>query len=56
MIERRRHGTSRTSAVRVFVLTYFRAAATDQGHVNAGHGILGADEKKAGKGLKKTAQ
>ncbi len=28
----------RTSAVRVHVLQYFRAAATDDGHVAAGHG------------------
>jgi predicted DNA-binding ribbon-helix-helix protein len=28
----------RTSAVRVHVLQYFRAAATDHGHVAAGHG------------------
>lgn len=28
----------RTSAVRVYVLEYFRAAATDGGHLNAGHG------------------
>lgn len=30
----------RTSAVRVYVLNYFRAAATDAGHVSAGHGSL----------------
>jgi predicted DNA-binding ribbon-helix-helix protein len=28
----------RTSAVRVHVLQYFRAASTDEGHVLAGHG------------------
>jgi predicted DNA-binding ribbon-helix-helix protein len=28
----------RTSAVRVYVLQYFRAAATHEGHVLAGHG------------------
>ncbi len=28
----------RTSAVRVFVVQYFRAAATEAGHVGAGHG------------------
>ncbi len=28
----------RTSAVRVFVLDYFRAAATELGHIGAGHG------------------
>jgi predicted DNA-binding ribbon-helix-helix protein len=30
----------RTSAVRVFVLDYFRAAATECGHSAAGHGTL----------------
>jgi predicted DNA-binding ribbon-helix-helix protein len=33
------HSGGRTSAVRVFVLQYFRAAATDTGHETAGHGI-----------------
>ena len=31
----------RTSAVRVEVLHYFRAAATEEGHRAAGHGSLG---------------
>lgn len=30
----------RTSAVRVEVLKYFRAAATEDGHIKAGHGPL----------------
>jgi predicted DNA-binding ribbon-helix-helix protein len=30
----------RTSAVRVFVLRYFREAATSGGHASAGHGAL----------------
>ena len=30
----------RTSAVRVFVFQYYRAAATEQGHSAAGHGLL----------------
>jgi len=28
----------RTSAVRVFVIEYFRTAATESGHLGAGHG------------------
>lgn len=32
----------RTSAVRVFVLQYFRAAATEEGHAEAGHGARNA--------------
>ena len=31
---------SRTSAVRVYALTYFRVAATEAGHRSAGHGLL----------------
>lgn len=31
---------SRTSAIRVYVLRYFREAATDKGHKAAGHGSL----------------
>ena len=30
----------RTSAVRVFVLSYYQAAATEIGHAEAGHGAL----------------
>ncbi len=30
----------RTSAVRVFVLRYFRIAATEDGHARSGHGLL----------------
>jgi len=29
----------RTSAVRVYALSYFREAATDDGHRSAGHGL-----------------
>ncbi len=39
-IERRGHPGGRTSAVRVFVLTYFRNAASEEGHRTAGHGHL----------------
>lgn len=37
-IERRRAASSLTAAIRVYVLSYFRAAATDEGHRLAGHG------------------
>jgi len=36
----------RTSAVRVFVLDYFRAAATEAGHAAAGHGVLRVDVRQ----------
>jgi predicted DNA-binding ribbon-helix-helix protein len=34
------HDGGRTSAVRVFVLQYFRAAASESGHQATGHGPL----------------
>lgn len=36
----------RTSAMRVYVLQYFRAAATEEGHIAAGHGM--ADHSRVG--------
>jgi predicted DNA-binding ribbon-helix-helix protein len=43
-IVRRIEGTNdpggRTSAVRVYVLRYFREAATPEGHTGAGHGTM----------------
>jgi predicted DNA-binding ribbon-helix-helix protein len=37
-VERTATAGGRTSAVRVHVLQYFRAAATNEGHIQAGHG------------------
>jgi predicted DNA-binding ribbon-helix-helix protein len=37
-VEAAGHAGGRTSAVRVFLLGYFRAAATESGHMQAGHG------------------
>lgn len=37
-VEAEGHSGGRTSAVRVFVLGYFRSAATETGHMVAGHG------------------
>ncbi len=34
----RGRGASLTAAIRVFIMAYFRAAATDEGHRRAGHG------------------
>ena len=39
-IERSRLSGGRTSAVRVYVVAYFRAAASEDGHRAAGHGAL----------------
>lgn len=38
-IERNRSESSLTAAIRVHVMGYFRAAATEEGHARAGHGI-----------------
>lgn len=34
----RGRGSSLTAAIRVFIMAYYRAAATDEGHRRAGHG------------------
>ena len=35
---RKKAGTSMTAAIRVFLMLYYKAAATEDGHQNAGHG------------------
>ena len=40
LIDERRHASSLTAAIRVFILNYFRAAATEEGHAGIGHGGL----------------
>ena len=35
---RKSENTSLTAAIRVFVMAYFRSAATEDGHIKAGHG------------------
>jgi len=39
LVDARRNESSLTAAMRVFILSYFRAASTDVGHIRAGHGI-----------------
>jgi predicted DNA-binding ribbon-helix-helix protein len=41
-INRNREESTLTAAIRVYVLAYFRAAATDEGHRLAGHGTAGS--------------
>ena len=48
IIEALRHGSSRTSAVRSFSVTYFRMAATDDGHDQAGHGRMAGEMLEVG--------
>ena len=39
-VEAAGHKGGRTSAIRVFILNYYRAAATEHGHAGAGHGPM----------------
>ena len=38
LVSRHRRDLSLTAALRVFIVSYFRAAATEEGHEKAGHG------------------
>ena len=40
LIELRRTGANRTSALRAFIVSYFREAATRDGHIQVGHGHM----------------
>jgi len=40
LIDERRRASSLTAAIRVFIVTYFRSAATEEGHASIGHGSL----------------
>lgn len=46
MVEERRTASSLTAAVRVFIVRYFRAAATEEGHAGAGHGSLATRSRR----------
>ena len=39
-VEQQVHAGGRTSAVRVFIMSYFRVAAIEAGHLAVGHGRL----------------
>jgi predicted DNA-binding ribbon-helix-helix protein len=39
-VEASGHSGGRTSAIRVFILNYYRAAATETGHAGMGHGPI----------------
>ncbi|MCE2509847.1 MAG: ribbon-helix-helix domain-containing protein [Alphaproteobacteria bacterium] len=39
-VDARRHESTLTAALRAFIVIYFRVAATEDGHINAGHGSL----------------
>jgi hypothetical protein len=42
MVEKHRGDSSFTAQLRVFIMNYFRAAATEEGHADAGHGDYAA--------------
>ncbi|MGB4057927.1 MAG: ribbon-helix-helix domain-containing protein [Alphaproteobacteria bacterium] len=44
---RKSQSTSLTAAIRVFLMLYYRAAATDEGHKRAGHGNFEQMQKRA---------
>lgn len=44
---RKKENTSLTAAIRVFIMLYFRAASTDDGHRKAGHGDFEYMKKRA---------
>ena len=47
-IDERRRASSLTAAIRVFIVNYFRAAATEEGHASIGHGALYKTRARAG--------
>ncbi|HLB79560.1 MAG TPA: ribbon-helix-helix domain-containing protein [Dongiaceae bacterium] len=54
LVDARRRESSLTAAIRVFILGYYRAAATEDGHGNAGHGRVhresgGASDDRLGR-------
>ena len=44
---RKKPETSLTAAIRVFIMLYYRAATTEQGHLRAGHGDFNAMKTRA---------
>lgn len=45
---RKKQRTSLTAAIRVFLMLYFRAASTEDGHGKAGHGSFDNMKRRAG--------
>ena len=44
---RKKPETSLTAAIRVFIMLYYRAATTEQGHLRAGHGDFASMKHRA---------
>jgi len=47
IVSQRRTRSSLTAALRVFVLGYFRAAATESGHLDVGHDVVAPPSQAA---------
>lgn len=45
---RKRENTSLTAAIRVFIMLYYKAASTEEGHKKVGHGNFENMKKRAG--------
>ena len=45
---RKKAGSSLTASIRVFLMLYFKASSTEDGHVKAGHGSFDNMKKRAG--------
>ena len=45
---RKKKETSLTAAIRVFLMLYYRASATEEGHMRAGHGDFENMKRRAG--------
>lgn len=48
LVDRCRHRSSLTAKLRVFILAYFRAASTEAGHAQVGHGRVTASPATRG--------
>jgi len=53
---RKNKRTSLTAAIRVFLMLYFRAATTEDGHGKAGHGSFDSMKRRAGFHAREAAQ
>ena len=45
---RKKENTSLTAAIRVFLMLYFKASSTEEGHIKAGHGDFDNMKRRAG--------
>jgi predicted DNA-binding ribbon-helix-helix protein len=53
-IDERRRESSLTAAIRVYALSYYRAATTEEGHAAIGHGTFRSGGKLDGRAISRT--